>query len=380
MDKDSRILISGAGVAGLAAALWLDKAGFKPVIVERADNVRAGGFLVSLSHHAYHSARDLGITDELHRRSCGITGSSYHDQHDRCILKLIGETLFGGVDVVQIMRDEVVAVMYELARDRVEIRFEDSITSIDQTDSGVDVEFDKHTRETYDVVIGCDGLHSAVRELAFDPASITEHYLDLRCAAFRSPNVLGLDSEFQTHMRRTRYMATFSTGADDIGNVFVWSSDDRSIPGREGRREILQQAFVGAGGAIEKVLGHCPEDDIYMDSLLQIEADSWVNGRVAIVGDAAHCLTLFSGRGAAAALNGGTRIARALVELPYDQALARYEAQMRPVIEDIQPATRSAVRWYVPRTWWKEAMRNNAMRFLPNSVFNRYFQAKYTNI
>ena len=311
--------------------------------------------------------------------SSGITGSSYHDEHRR-LLKLHGETLFGGVDVVQIMRDELVAVLFEQARERVEIRFEDSISRIEQNADSVMVAFSAHADEEYDAVIGCDGLHSAVRTLAFDQTSITEHYLDLRCAAFRSDNVLGLHDEFQTHMRRDRYMATFNTGADDIGNVFVWASNDHATPPLQGRQQILKAAFEGAGGEIEQVVAQCPESDIYMDTLKQIEARSWVNGRVAVVGDAAHCLTLFSGRGAGAAFNGGTRIAQALIEHDVADAFAAYEASMRPIIEDIHPATRSAVRWYVPRTWFKETLRNNAMRWLPNAVFNRYFQAKYTNI
>ena len=380
MDPSSRILISGAGVAGLACALWLKKAGFSPVVVEKANSIRVGGFLVSLSHHAFHSAQSLGITAALRERSCGIRGSSYHDESGRCLLKLDGKRLFGDVDVVQMMRDELVAVMYELAQDRVEIRFEDSIASIQQSPQQVDVSFATHAPEQYDVVIGTDGLHSVVRELAFASESITEHYLGLSCAAFRSDNVLGLQHEFQTHMQRHRYMASFNTGASDIGNVFVWANEDRSVPRLEDRQQILQSAYADAGGAIAEVMKMCPADDIYMDALMQIEAQSWVNGRVAMVGDAAHCLTLFSGRGAAAAFNGGTILAQALIAQPYGEALATYESTMRPIIEDIQPATRSAVRWYVPRTWLNQTIRNNAMRWLPNAVFNYYFQRKYTNI
>ena len=74
MDKDARILISGAGVAGLAAALLLERAGFKPTVVERSNSVRAGGFMVSLSHHAYHTAERLGLAADLQARSCGIKG------------------------------------------------------------------------------------------------------------------------------------------------------------------------------------------------------------------------------------------------------------------------------------------------------------------
>ena len=87
--SENRILISGAGVAGLTCALWLARKGFNPVIVEKARRIRAGGFLVSLSHHAYHFAEDLGVLPALKERSAGIQASSYHDGTGRPLLRLI---------------------------------------------------------------------------------------------------------------------------------------------------------------------------------------------------------------------------------------------------------------------------------------------------
>ncbi|MDA1077240.1 MAG: FAD-dependent monooxygenase, partial [Proteobacteria bacterium] len=170
-------------------------------------------------------------------------------------------------------------------------------------------------------------------------------------------------------------------GQSDIGNVFVWADPRRDVVPRSERPAILHSAFEGAGGAIEKVLKQCPSgEDIYMDALMQIEAKTWHTKRVVLVGDAAHCLTLFSGRGAGAAVNGGMRVAQALADLPVSEALELYEKETRPVIDDIQPATRAAVGWYVPRNRFRQFVRNNAMRFLPNAVFVNYFHRKYTNI
>ncbi len=78
--------------------------------------------------------------------------------------------------------------------------------------------------------------------------------------------------------------------------------------------------------------------------------------------------------------NGATRLAQALAELPVDRAITQYQQQMRPVIDDIQPATRRAVRWYVPRSAPVQMIRDNAMRLLPNALFRKYFQYKYSNI
>ena len=167
-------------------------------------------------------------------------------------------------------------------------------------------------------------------------------------------------------MERERYMAVFNTREDDIGAVFVWSNFDRQLPPKEQRREHLLNAFEGTAETIQKVLEYCPESGPpYIDVLSQIDMPVWHKGRVVLVGDAAHCLTLFSGRGAAAAFAGACRLCNAITEHdnPAD-AFAAYEKEMRPIINDIMPATREAVKWYVPMSAKNHLLRKwiNALR------------------
>jgi len=54
--------------------------------------------------------------------------------------------------------------------------------------------------------------------------------------------------------------------------------------------------------------------------------------------------------------------------------------EMRPIIDDIMPATRNAVKWYVPRTPANHMIRNGLMRFVPNMVFRNYFKMKYSKV
>lgn len=379
VEKNSKIFISGAGVAGLTAALWLAKAGFRPTVVERAPSVRADGFLISLSHDAYRSAEALGLMPALQERRIGITRSSYHDPSGRCLLALDYEDLFRGLDILQLTRDDLEAVLFEAARDVADIRCGLRAVEMAQRSDGVDVTFSDGRSEAFDAVIGADGLHSGVRELSFPPEKIRRHRLGLCVAAARLPNFIGLAQKFETHMETNRYLALFTTREGGLGGVFVWASEEETVPPPESRAAKLQEAFRGTSDFVKSIVDHCPKNGgIYMDSLSQIEMPSWHEGRVAVVGDAAHCLTLFSGRGAAAAFNGATQLAKALIDLPPEAAFQRYEAAIRPVLSKIQPATRSAARWYVPRSRHRECLRNNAMRFLPNAVFQAYFRGKYS--
>ena len=106
----------------------------------------------------------------------------------------------------------------------------------------------------------------------------------------------------------------------------------------------------------------------------------WCLGRIVLLGDAAHALTLFSGRGASAAFAGASRLGRAIARDGIDAGLARYESEMRPVIDAIQPATRNMVQWYVPRHPLRSLARNTVMTLGPSRLFERYFQMKYSHV
>lgn len=382
MDKTSKILISGAGVAGLTAALRLAKAGYKPVIVEKAPELRPGGYLVALSHQAYIFADEMGLIPDIKPHDMRIASSSYHDKTGRSLLSLDYSVMFQGLDIIQIMRDDLAKVLYEKAKDLAEIRFGEHITGIKETESCAVVQFASGKSEEYDLIIGADGAHSGVRHAVFDESEYTHHYLDLHCAAFRAPNVPNIQSKFETHMERERYMAIFNTRDGDLGAVFVWSNLERSLPKPEKRKEHLLSAFEGCAETTRLVLEHCPDEGpSYIDVLSQIEMPVWHKGRSVLVGDAAHCLTLFSGRGAAAAFAGACRLCDAIIaNETYEGAFKDYEKTMRPIINDIMPATREAVRWYVPMNAKNHLLRNGLMRFVPNGVFRKYFQLKYSKV
>jgi 2-polyprenyl-6-methoxyphenol hydroxylase-like FAD-dependent oxidoreductase len=374
-----KVLITGSGIAGLTAGLWLNKQGFETTIAEQADAPLGGGFLVSLSDKAYQFARELGVLDAMKEKDMHIAQSSYHNRRKTALMTLETKHLFEGVDVLQIMRDDVVDVLYQVAQKKLNFQFKDKITAIENLPDKVEVQFQSGKQETFDLVVIAEGANSSTRALAF-PDSVEIDYLNLCCAAFRLPNVLGLNNKFETHMEKGRYMATFTTPADDLGAVFVWTSKTRQIPDGAAQKQMLIAAYENTGERTREALKHCPDQPHYMDSLKQIKAKSWVNGRTVLIGDAAHCMTLFSGRGAAAAITGATRLANNIERYPLPEALKRFEEENRRIIDPIQRQTRKAVRWYAPQNnidWW---LRDNAMRFVPNWLFQSYFNRKYSNV
>lgn len=379
MDTNSKILISGAGVAGLTAAIWLGRNGFTPTIVEKSPTIRADGYIVSLSHASYHFAGQLGLLEKIRARNSGIRQSSYHDRHGKAMLTLDFKDLFVGVDVVQIMRDDLEEILYDEARDLADLRLATTITAIEQAGDFANVTFSDGSSDNFDVVIGADGLHSNTRSLVFTDAEVTRRYLGLFSSAYRLPNVIDMNARFENHMERSRYMCVYTTRRDDLACLFIWQSDRREAPPPAARHEELKASFASAPKLVQTVIDAFPQDTtVYMDPLIQIEMPQWSRGNVVLLGDAVHCLTLLSGQGASTAFWGACVLCEGLVRGGKAEAFAAYENALKPVVNEMQPATRLAAKWYIPQSRLRYAMRDNAMRYLPDLFFQRYFKNKYT--
>ncbi len=383
MKKNSRILIHGAGVAGLTCAIWLGRNGFQPVVVEKFPEIRAaGGFIIALSGASYRFADELGMLADMQARDSDIYASSYHDSKGSTLLHLDYKYLFNGVDYIQITRDEIENVLYEHAKDQAEYRFSTSAEKITQEAPGVvHVEFTDGKQEEFDLVIGTDGLHSTTRKIAFNESEITRHYLGLQVAAYKLDDIVGLKNKFEYHMEKDRYMVLYSSRDGKLGCVFVWKSDDKKAPSIEQRWDVLNDHYRDAGSLARKVIEHFPDTDpMYMDPLMQIEMKQWHRGRVVVIGDAAHCMTLLSGQGASSAFADACYLSRALIDGKPEDAFNSLEKTMRPAISAMQPATRKAAMWYVPRNRLRQIIRDTGMRMLPVNYFKGYFKKKYMKI
>lgn len=380
MDRNARILISGAGVAGLTAAIWLGRAGFRPLIVEKAPRIRADGFILSLSKHSYHLLQEMGILDALIAVNNRVERSSYHDRAGHAILELDYDRLFEAGNITQVMRDDLERILHDQAKDQADYLFSNSVIALAQRGDEVHVTFEDGSERQFDLVIGADGLHSAVRQCAFTDDEVTRHYLGLHAAAFRCDNHLGLSHKYEAYLEPYRHTIIYTTRTNELASIFIWADTSLDVPppGPE-RLRTLSATYEGAHPNVRRLIDACNADDpLYMDVLLQIEMASWHKGRVALIGDAAHSLTLLSGQGASIAIACASALARALGEMPVHEALAHYDAVMRPIVAKAQPATRRNVRWYVPGGLGFHLLRDASMRFLPNELWVRYFKSKYS--
>jgi 2-polyprenyl-6-methoxyphenol hydroxylase-like FAD-dependent oxidoreductase len=336
--KQRTVLISGAGVAGPTLAYWLAGAGFRPTVVERSAGQRSSGNPVDVRGEAMDVADRMGVLPRLREAATSVSGLALVNVSGR----RIGWIPVGKPDgsELEVPRADLASVLYDAARERAEFVFGDSVTALSQDAAGVDVTFATGAARRFDLVVGADGLHSGVRRLVFGPAS-----------------------DFVRHLGM--YVATLPLGypADDPGTVLMYNLPGRSvsvhpvngnamaafifrspaIPHLGNRdvgacKQVVLDAYRGGGWELPRLLDRVSgADDLYFDSVSRVRLPSWSDRRVALLGDAASCMSLF-GNGSSLAISGAATLARALGATPDDHATAfrAYEAEHRVRVRPTQ--------------------------------------------
>ena len=166
-----RVLVAGASIAGPALAHWLRRRGAEVTVVERAPGLRPGGQAVDARGVAKEVIRRMGL-DAAVRAARTETAGAYTVDVDGNVLETFRADDDGGdgyIAEIEILRGDLSQVLYDDTRDGVEYVFGDRIAELTQDADGVDVAFAGGDRRRFDLVIGADGLHSALRAMVFGP-------------------------------------------------------------------------------------------------------------------------------------------------------------------------------------------------------------------
>ncbi len=364
-----KIAISGAGVAGPALAYWLHRSGHVPTLIEQAPRFRTGGYVIDFWGTGYRLAQRMGI-------AAAIQAAGYDVQairsvgHDGSVQASLGTAVFRRITKGQftsLPRGDLAAAIYAGIEGKVETIFGDSIAAIEEHAHGVQVRLEKQEARDFDLVIGADGLHSNLRRLAFGPESLFERYLGCCVAACVIEGYRPRDElVYVTHNVPNRQVARFSLRSNRSMFLFVFRSEKKAIPEAAAeRRAILRREFADAGWECPRILAALDGvDDIYFDVVSQIRMEQWSRGRVALIGDAAACISLLGGEGTGLAMTEAYVLAGELKRAngEYRQAFDAYERRLRPFIESKQVAARKYIAFFATRTRFGIWFRNQAMR------------------
>jgi 2-polyprenyl-6-methoxyphenol hydroxylase-like FAD-dependent oxidoreductase len=356
MDK-LKILVSGGGLAGLTAAYWLRKHGHEPVVIERAPGLRRDGYGLDFFGTGYDVAERMGIIESLAQtqifmnKGSGIAfvnedGKPVAELKTDAVRKILGGKYMG------LMHYNLEEVLYDAVKGDVEIRFGTSILAVTQSAESVAVTYENGDSETFDLLVGTDGIHSNVRNLVFGPEKEFAYYLGYYLACYYIPDKYQLQATWANYTEPGRQVGAYNTDREgQLATLFLWRAEDEGYIPPDKRAEKLQNAFKDMGWITPQILEEIPANgnDILIDTVTQIRMDTWRKGRVVLVGDAAGCMTLISGQGASMALGGAYVLAEELGQSEdWRQALANYEHRVKPQMDLRQRKAHDFAKQFVP--------------------------------
>ncbi|MDX6279176.1 MAG: hypothetical protein QOH03_247 [Kribbellaceae bacterium] len=372
------VLISGASVAGPALAFWLERFGYTPTVAERAPEPRPGGYAVDFRGASLKVLDRMGLLEQVQAKATELGEMTYVNEAGKSVAVMKSTVLSGELEV---LRGDLVEILYEATRARVEYLFDDSIATLTQDDAGVDVTFERGESRRFDLVIGADGLHSNVRRIAFGPESDYIHHLGYYNSVFTVSNHLGLDHTARFVNVPGKTAGTYSARDNaEAKALFYFASEPLKYDRHDAaaQQRILTDAFTGVGWEVPRLLsGISSSPDWYFDSVSQIKMPSYSIGRISLVGDAGYCASPLSGMGTSLAIVGAYVLAGELAAAGGDhvRGFSEYEERMRGFVKACQKQGKDSGQWFVPGSKAFLKIRNLNFKLLPYLPWRKLIDA-----
>ena len=375
-----KAIIIGGGIAGLAAARGLELLGWKVHIYEQTTELKPAGAGIVISANALKALRALGLYDAVVEKGNQLQKFDILDQKGGILASTNHQNLskkFGHISGISLHRPELQHALLSQLSSTILYQGK-GCKNIRQTAEFVEVEFTDGKKAQADILLGCDGIHSAVRESIFPtgiPAKSPLRFAGYTCwrgvtSSRPSSREAGYASESWGKGRRfgivplshdrVYWFACLNTRTARNPELAKMNLND------------LQKIFAEFHEPVQEVLQRTPNETLLLNDIQDLTPiPTFSKGRVVLLGDAAHATTPNMGQGACQALEDVAVLTHLLKKSDYKTAFREYDLQHIPRTHKIVEKS-----WQLGKVaQWENSLavsfRNILMKSIPESVNER---------
>ena len=368
-----KILVVGAGIAGLSVARFLREYGFDVTVFEKASLLRTGGAGLMLGINAVKILDQLRLLDALVERSQVLDGFVMADAGGQEISRNNARYMKtqSGFQTLAVHRQVLHEVLSQGLLDQV-IQFNRRIENLEQDSEGVWVTCNQGLSSRYDLVIAADGVYSSMRSLLNIPSHL--RYAGYTCWRF----VIARPENVKTNLGYEYWGQGKRFGIVPLGDDLLYGYATINATQNDAKWASIsvtefKSLFCDLQGQVPDVLSALVDADCMIhDDLYDQREICFQHGRVALVGDAAHAMTPNMGQGAAMALEDTAVIVQCLTSSnSVSHALQQYQQRRMGRVKKMRDQSYSLgkiAQWHSPLLM---RARNALMRRMPEQSLDK---------